>query len=82
MTVVDPYSIHINGITQLYKKQKNSIFAHSMNDSTRYQLPPCCHNLVEMQLIRLPMTHDFQYPLRMTLILLDVVAHPQRMIVI
>ena len=27
-------------------------------------------------------SQDFQYPLRMTLILLDVVAHPQRMIVI
>ena len=30
-----------------------------MNESIRYQLPPYCHNLVEMQLIRLPMTPRF-----------------------
>ena len=28
------------------------------NESIRYQLPSYCHNLVEMQLIRLPMTKD------------------------
>ena len=35
------------------------LFACSMNDSIRYQLPLYCHNLVEMWLKRLPMTPRF-----------------------
>ena len=60
VTTIDPYSIYIDGITQLLKKNKNQIgFARSMNDSIWYQLPPYSHNLVERQLIMLPMTPRF-----------------------
>ena len=57
VTTIDPYSIHIDGIAQLFKKnKKTNYFARSMNESIRYQLPPYHQNLVEIWLIRLPMT--------------------------
>ena len=61
MTTIDPYSIYINGIAQLYKKNKKiKLFLHTVSDEPiRYQLPPYCHNLVERWLTRLPMTPKF-----------------------
>ena len=61
MTTIDPYSIYIDGITQLLKKMKKKqiVFARSMNESIWYQLPLYCQNLVDRQLNRLPMTPTF-----------------------